>query len=396
MELRAGYKNTEIGVIPEDWEVKTYDDVFDFLATATYSRAELTEIDKVRYVHYGDIHTKWNFFLDIPQSNLPTVRDEQVKNYHLLKDGDVIMADASEDYPGIGKSVEVKNLGSVKAISGLHTFLFRDKNEVFVNGFRGYIHFNKIVKTQFDRLATGLKVYGVSKGNLKTVLIPVPTRTEQAAIATALSDADSLISSLEKLIVKKSNIKLGAMQKLLIPNVGWKNEPIKNLASISTGDKNTQDKIDEGAYPFFVRSQNIEKLNSYSFEGEAILIAGDGVGTGKVMHYYNGKFDFHQRVYKLSDFQNIINGLHFFLFFKNNFYNRMMQMTAKSSVDSIRRDMISEMIISFPNIEKQIRIATILSDMDAEINALEAKLDKYKKIKLGMVQNLLTGKIRLV
>ena len=74
----------------------------------------------------------------------------------------------------------------------------------------------------------------------------------------------------------------------------------------------------------------------------------------------------------------------------------MMQMTAKSSVDSIRRDMISEMPISFPLIEEQIQIATILSDMDAEITALETKLEKYRKVKLGMMQNLLTGKIRLV
>jgi type I restriction enzyme, S subunit len=200
MAVKAGYKQTEVGIIPEDWEVKTYGDIFDFLTTATYSRAELTEVDDVKYVHYGDIHTKWNFFLDVKLSNLPTIRDTQVKKYNLLKDGDIIMADASEDYTGVGKSVEVKNLGLVQAISGQHTFLLRDKNEVFVNGFRGYIHFIKAVKTQFDQLATGLKVYSVSKGNLKVVKIPVPTKLEQTLIATALSDADALISTLKNLI----------------------------------------------------------------------------------------------------------------------------------------------------------------------------------------------------
>ncbi len=78
------------------------------------------------------------------------------------------------------------------------------------------------------------------------------------------------------------------------------------------------------------------------------MVAGDGVGTGKVMHYFNGKFDYHQRVYKISNFQNRVNGFYFYMYFKNNFLNRIMQMTAKSSVDSIRMEMISNMNIPYP------------------------------------------------
>jgi len=81
----------------------------------------------------------------------------------------------------------------------------------------------------------------------------------------------------------------------------WKVDSIINQASITTGAKNTQDRIGDGRYPFFVRSQTVEKINSYSFDGEAVLTAGDGVGTGKVFHYINGKFDYHQRVYKISN-----------------------------------------------------------------------------------------------
>lgn len=197
------------------WGVKTYGEVFDFLTTATYSRAELTQNDEVSYIHYGDIHTKWNIFLDIQSSVLPTVLDVQVKNYNLIKEGDVIMADASEDYSGVSKSVEVKNLGAVKAIAGLHTFLLRDKSEVFVNGFRGYIHLNTIVKTQLDRLATGLKVYGVSKANLKTVKIPVPPKPQQILIATILSDMEAEIMALETKLDKYRKVKSGMMQNLL-------------------------------------------------------------------------------------------------------------------------------------------------------------------------------------
>jgi type I restriction enzyme S subunit len=80
----------------------------------------------------------------------------------------------------------------------------------------------------------------------------------------------------------------------------WEIDEIQNLAEITTGAKNTQDRIFDGEYPFFVRSQIVERINSFSFDGEAILTAGDGVGTGKVFHYINGKFDYHQRVYKIS------------------------------------------------------------------------------------------------
>ena len=95
----------------------------------------------------------------------------------------------------------------------------------------------------------------------------------------------------------------------------WDVDRIKNRASITTGAKNTQDKIDDGEYPFFVRSQTVERINTYSYDGEAVLTAGDGVGTGKVFHYITGKFDFHQRVYKISDFSNTLDGRYFFFYF---------------------------------------------------------------------------------
>src|SRR5229473_187321 len=96
----------------------------------------------------------------------------------------------------------------------------------------------------------------------------------------------------------------------LIPE-DWGLEKIKELASITTGKRNTQDRVEDGAYPFFVRSSVVERINSYSFDGEAVLTAGDGVGTGKVFHYINGRFDIHQRVYRISNFNPRINGYFF-------------------------------------------------------------------------------------
>ena len=212
-ELLSGKKR--LAGFSDEWEVKTFGEIFDFLTTATYSRAELSEYDDIYYIHYGDIHTKLDYFLDFEKSNLPTIKNELVKKYPLIKDGDIIMADASEDYDGICKSVEVKNIGSKKAISGLHTFLLRDNKNVFENGFKAYIQSNIFIKNQNNNLATGLKVYGVSKVNLKTIKIPIPPKEEQTAIAQILSDMDSDILALETQRNKTQAIKQGMMQNLL-------------------------------------------------------------------------------------------------------------------------------------------------------------------------------------
>ncbi|MDW5551486.1 restriction endonuclease subunit S [Methanosarcina sp.] len=175
----------------------------------------------------------------------------------------------------------------------------------------------------------------------------------------------------------------------------WDFDYIENLSHITTGARNTQDRVDDGLYPFFVRSQTVERINSYSFDGEAVLTAGDGVGTGKVFHYINGKFDAHQRVYRISDFNERINGYFFYLYFSNHFYNRIMQMTAKSSVDSVRREMIARMLIPTPSKIEQVAIAESLSDTDALLESLEQLIAKKRQIKQGAMQELLTGKRRL-
>ena len=180
----------------------------------------------------------------------------------------------------------------------------------------------------------------------------------------------------------------------LIPD-DWDVDKIQNHANITTGAKNTQDRIVDGKFPFFVRSQKIEKINTYSYDGEAILTAGDGVGTGKVFHYINGKFDFHQRVYSISDFDNRLDGYFFYLYFSSHFLARIMSMTAKSSVDSVRRDMIAEMLIPLPQKKEQIDISAIIKDIVELIETINKTIEKKKNIKQGAIQELLSGKRRL-
>jgi len=274
----------------------------------------------------------------------------------------------------------------------------------------------------FSGAATGL-IPGLSRSDIleKSIHVPVDPE-EQTTIANALSDVDALISSLESLMTKKQAIKTATMQQLLtgrtrLPQFAthpdgrlkgnkqselgeipedWSVYKIGNLVSITTGGRNTQDRVDDGAYPFFVRSKSVERINTYSFEGEGVLTAGDGVGTGKIFHYIKGRFDFHQRVYLMHGFEGSVNGRFFFMFFSSNFYNRIMSMTAKSSVDSVRREMIADMMMPVPSKEEQIAIAQIVSDMDGEIHILEQRLSKTRQIKQGMMQELLTGRTRLV
>ncbi|MBE0448758.1 MAG: restriction endonuclease subunit S, partial [Actinobacteria bacterium] len=176
-KTHTGYKQTELGEIPEDWEVVSYGQAFQFLLTATNSRSDLGEDGDTLYVHYGDVHMRWDSVVDFSKDYVPTIARHKVGKSSLLKDGDLVMADASEDYEGIGKSVEVFGLNGLCAVAGLHTFLLRDTG-MFVDGYRGYLHLIESTKKQFDRLATGLKVYGLSKGNLKDVLLPVPPKEE--------------------------------------------------------------------------------------------------------------------------------------------------------------------------------------------------------------------------
>ena len=128
----------------------------------------------------------------------------------------------------------------------------------------------------------------------------------------------------------------------------------------------TIDKQDDGQYPFYVRSQTVERTNDWSFDGEAVLTAGDGAGVGKVFHYANGKFDYHQRVYKFSDFRDAL-GRFFFLYLKATLRFEVMRGTAKSTVESLRLPMLRDFPISLPPYVEQAGIIRFLDHADERI-----------------------------
>lgn len=388
-----GVTNSDIKLIPEDWEVKTLGELCVSIIDGTH--------ETPRYVNNG---VPFYSVENITENNFlkaKKITEEAYKRYNQRcnpEKGDILLT-------RIGTLGKTKLINwDVKASIYVSLALLKFKKEFNVEYIYCYTKSRKFVNDVKSNSLLNAVPQKINLKDISKVPIVIPkSREEQQKIASVLMDMDEFIESLERIIDKKNKIKQGMMQQLLTGKLrlpgftnSWKSEYIKNIAQVTTGSRNTQDKVDNGKYPFYVRSSIIERIDSYSYDEEAILTAGDGVGTGKVFHYVKGKFDVHQRVYKISNFRDDVHGYFFYLYFSNFFQKRIMSMTAKSSVDSVRREMITEMEILLPSFDEQVAISQIISDIEKEICILEKRLSKYKKIKEGMMQQLLTGRIRLV
>ncbi|MFV8468079.1 restriction endonuclease subunit S [Mycoplasma sp. VS292A] len=167
----------------------------------------------------------------------------------------------------------------------------------------------------------------------------------------------------------------------------WNHKLAKNLSYITTGNSNTQDSNINGAYPFFIRSDKPLKSDKFLYDEEAVITIGDG-NIGKVFHYINGKFDLHQRCYKISNFTDVL-GKYFYWYFSSNFYNRVIRMSAKATVDSVRLEMIADMEIYFPSDKKeQSKISIFLDSLDSLIRSQEQKLEKLNNIKQALLEKM--------
>jgi type I restriction enzyme S subunit len=175
----------------------------------------------------------------------------------------------------------------------------------------------------------------------------------------------------------------------------WEVKRLGDVAHIKTGSKNNENKAEDGEYPFFVRSDNIERIGSYSYDCEAILVPGEG-RIGDIFHYIKGRFDVHQRVYAITQFSQDVSGKFVHCYMAKNFGPWAMQNTVKATVDSLRLPTFQNFEMRMPPTkEEQDAIAEVLSEIDSELAALKANKDKSHMLKQGMMQQLLTGKIRL-
>lgn len=262
----------------------------------------------------------------------------------------------------------------------------------------------------------------ISANDFLSIQYPVPPSEEQTAMVAYLDEQtetlDQAIAREQKMIdlleERKQIIIQQAVTKGLNPNapmkdsgidwIGeipehWDSRRMRFLCSITTGNKDTINRVDDGIYPFYVRSPKVERINTYSYDGEAVLMAGDGVGAGKVFHYVNGKFDFHQRVYCFYNIVEIEPRLLYY-YMKSLFKHVIEQLSAKSTVDSVRLNMIQDFIVAFPEKKEQQDIVAYLDDrlisIDKAIAAKNRVITLLQERKQIIINEVVTGKIKVL
>ena len=266
------------------------------------------------------------------------------------------------------------------------------------------------IKTYFDSLKWYKEIYMISaEGARNHGLLNVPTDEffstfhyitedlkEQEKIAKLMQLIELRIQKQQALVDNLKKYKRGVSQAIFTRKIRfgnsstfpeWKTKKVGEICKIQTGKSNTQDETNSGLYDFYVRSPIVRKSNRYLFDCEAVLTVGDGVGTGKVFHYVTGKFDLHQRVYAMTNFSEV-SGKYFYYYFSQFFYNKVMKMTAKTSVDSVRYEMIDKMDIIFPSIEEQQLIVNFLLNIENRLLYAEKILEKLESTKKGLLQQL--------
>jgi type I restriction enzyme, S subunit len=259
-----------------------------------------------------------------------------------------------------------------------------------------------LIHFRLERFDAATSVPTLNRNNVIGVPIALPPLFEQRAIAEALSDADALIASLEQLIAKKRQVKQGAMQELLHRRDGWGERYVAEIAdcldNLRIPLNDLQRSKMKGDYPYCGANGILDYINDYCVDDSVILMAEDGgyfdeYMTRPIAYRMSGKFwvNNHAHVLK-SKAESDQDFLFYSLVHKN-----ILSFLASGTRAKLNKSELNKIVIHLPATKpEQTAIAAILSDMDAEIAALEAKLVKARQVKQGMMQELLTGRIRLV
>ena len=382
------------------WEKKRFGDICTFLSTASNPRADLEVRGDVGYIHYGNVHAHPRPALDCSYHELPRIDDHRIGNASRLQDGDLVMVDASENLTGLGKSVEILGIGIDKIVAGLHTILCRGRSDHWAPGFKSYLQYIPAFRSALTRMATGISVYAISRKQLADIVLALPSPSEQVAIVAVLSDVDRLIESLEGLVAKKRAVKTSIMQQLLtgrtrLPGfreTQWKTKKIGDLLTYERPDRYVvqhEDYAEWGDVPVLTANKSFVLGYTNETFGVCIdfpVILFDDFTTD--CKYVTFPFKVKSSAIKLLRAKKDVN---------LRYMCERMRMMYFPVVDH-RRYYISDyqnVEIALPAHDEQVSIAVILSDMDAEIFALERRLAKVRALKQGAMQQLLTGRIRL-
>ena len=410
MERYDSYKDSGVkwlGKIPSHWEVKRL-------------RAALTE----RKERYSNLESLMILSLIKDKGIIPYDEKGEVGNkskddhtqYKVARKGDLVIN---------SMNVIIGSLG-ITPYDGYISpayYSFKPCDEVNLT-YYNYILSLRRVQQSIRCFSKGIMEIRlkISAYDFLSMPFPFPTLKEQETIAnylnTATSKIEEAIAQQQKMIdllnERKQIIINNAVTKGLDPNVKmkpsgvdwigdipehWNMRRMRYLCSITTGNKDTINRVEDGVYPFYVRSPKVERINTYSYDGEAVLMAGDGVGAGKVFHYVNGKFDYHQRVYNFYNIK-LIKGKLLYYYMKNKFKYVIEQLSAKSTVDSVRLNMIQDFVVVIPsNNEQELIIEYLDSQMiklDKLINTFEKQTSLLQERKQIIINDVVTGKVKVV
>jgi type I restriction enzyme S subunit len=403
MEVRKGYKQTEVGVIPEDWEIVLLENLSTRIGDGIHSTPQYDDSGEYFFV-----------------------------NGNNLKNGEIFISDETKKVSKIEYQLHRRDLNNTTVLLSINgtigNIAFYNNEKIVLGKSAAYININdkidkqyfyqliqtKAINLYFDNELTGSTIKNLGLGSIRNTPIPLPpTKSEQTAIATALSDTNALIGSLEKLIAKKQAIKQGAMQELLRPKEGWEVKKLGEIAEIVRGASPRPIEepkwFDENSKIGWVRISDVTKSKKVLLETTQKL-SELGVKNSRLVENGNLIMSICATVGRpiLTTFDVCIHDgfvvfrnpkidkiyLYYYLSFIEKDWSKNGQTGSQMNLNT---NLINETEIQFPSKKnEQIRIATILSDMDAEITGLEDKLSKYKQVKLGMMQELLTGRVRLI
>ena len=413
--VKPGYKQTEVGVIPEDWDVLPMKSLTSLMTNGFVGTIKSEYVPSGTGVLYlQGFNIQENAF-DLTGV---TYVSQEFHKKHLkseLKKHDLLTVQTGEI--GVTAFLPEEYQGANCQALIISRFL-----DTYDARFWSY-YFNSLGRKSLTLIETGTTMKHINVGDMKEVLVPVPAlKSEQARIAEMLSDADQMIAAFEKLLLKKKAIKQGAMQELLtgkkrLPGFSgeWKTTVFGNVCTIGRGGSprpiqeylttddsginwikigdvkpnakyitSTHEKITENGSLMSrcVCKGDFILSNSMSFGRPYILKIDGCIHDGWLaIQNYHITFD--------TDFL-------YYLLGSSYVFEQYVQMAAGSSVQNLNKEKVAKLIVNIPSIDEQKAIASILSFMDSEIEALEQKLEKYRQLKQGMMQQLLTGKIRLL
>lgn len=398
-----------------EWEEKTLGDIFTFYSTNSLSRDKLNYTGgPYKNIHYGDIHMIFPTVLNVSETEIPYINDGvkvKLTDDNFVQDGDIAIADASEDYADIGKAIEIVGVGDEKLVCGLHTLHGRDLNKVMINGFKGYLLRTPKVRRQMMTLCAGAKVLGISKDNINSVSIMLPSKEEQEKIKNLLVAYDKLIRNQEGKISALKERKQGLLKKIFTQQVRFKDqdgndypaweekklgdyaiinpktEPLANefyyidLESVNDGNLYLKNAIEKEDAPS--RAQRVLSVNDVLFQT---------VRPYQKNHlHYIEKLD--KQVVASTGYaqMRVEKGDNRFLYqllYTDKFNYDVNLRCTGSNYPAINSSELSAIKIYVPSVEEQKKIAGVLSAFDKKIEIEQEILNNMQEFKKGLLQKM--------